>query len=971
LDVVLMPFNRTIATGAVAAVFASFLVVIAVVAAPPAHAAEEYYRPASGVFTVEGHGWGHGRGMSQWGAQGAGLTGVGYTKILSTYYPGTSVGTIGGRMRVHLTADTGNDVVVRPATGLTVRDLDTGGTHLLPGGATTTRWRLVVSADGMRVQRMVSGTWSTWGTAAGQRLFVGPLQFEGAPLRLSFPSGSARDYRGVLRAVRSGTSSAYTVNDLAFEDYLRSVVPSESPSWFHIEALKAQAVAARSYSAYKRAHVSSTAKYDICDTVNCQVYGGVRLITASGSVVEYEKASTNDAVDATRGETRTWNGGPIFAEFHSSSGGWTKASQYTPYLTAHADPYDGLDKRNTSHLWRGQITVAQLERAFPRLGSLRKLRITKRDGNGEWGGRVTEAILEGVSSTGAATSVVTDGAGIFFAAQWPGVTGGLRGRWFRILPVPNATKVSSTATPTLVQSPGTGVGTVDTSVRNTGTSSWSTTGLHLTVASADGAADPMTGGATKPGAFVGNLTRPGATTVAPGEIAKFRIRVDGNKLTVGTHAQTYQVRIGTGAGFGGPVALGVKVAAPVFSGASDGAPVLSSATATPSSVSSDGTVVVPRTGSATVRLLVRNTGNVSWPVGGAVRLGTSGPRNRATLSGGTGWTSATRTASLRAVSGYPTATAVAPGRTAVFDVRINGNGKPAGTTIEQLEPVWDGHSWISGSVIRLTVIRVDSAVSRVAERVSSPTTPVTVRNTPGNGFYMYLRLRNVGRDSWVLGGSDVAGTAAPQGRVDVFRTPTWTSPSSARRLSANLTRPGMPVRPGDVGEWVVPLSPLREAGGTYGEYFRLLDTATGTYYGPVMGMDVTVKPAVFAGQLVGRSALTTVPKVGTTAVHFDVKNTGDVAWPVGGLIRARSKSEGGSPSHNPSTWLSRYQAAPVTANLTRPGTTTVAPGEVARFGFVLAGNGRPTGTYTESFEVRWYTFLQTLPLSVQYTYRVQ
>ena len=965
-----MQFNRTTAVGAVAAVFASSLVVIGVVAAPAAHAAEEYYRPASGVFTMEGHGWGHGRGMSQWGAQGAGITGVGYTKILSTYYPGTSVGTIGGRMRVHISADKGSDVVVRPATGLTVRDLDTGGTYLLPAGSATTRWRSVVSADGMRVQRLVSGTWSTWGTATGKTVFVGPLQFEGAPLRLYFADGSARDYRGVLRATRSGTASAYTVNELTLEDYLRSVVPSESPSWFQIEALKAQAVAARSYSAYKRGHVALTAKYDICDTVNCQVYGGMRLITRSGSVVEYEKASTNAAVAATAGETRTWKGTPIFAEFSSSSGGWSSASLYTPYLTAHVDPYDGLDKRNTNHLWRGQITVAQLERAFPRLGSLRKLRITKRDGNGEWGGRVTEAILEGVSSTGAATSVVTNGSGIFHAAQWPGVPGGVRGRWFRILPVAGATKVSATATPTLVKSPGIAVQTIETTVRNTGTSTWSTTGLHLTVASADGAADPLTGGSTKPGAYAGNLSRVGATTVTPGELVKFRVRVDGNVLAVGTHSQTYQVRIGTGAGFGGPIALSAKVAAPVFSAALGGAPALGLIAASPTSVSPDGTVVVPRNGSATVRLLVRNTGNVAWPVGGAVRLGTSGPRNRVTASGGTGWTSATRTAPVAAVSGYPTATSVAPGRTAVFDVRINGNSKPAGTTYEQLEPVWDGKSWIAGAAIRLTVVRYDTAVSRAAERVSSPTAPVTVRDTPGNGIVMRLRLRNIGAHSWPLGGPDVAGTASPLGRVDIMRTASWTSPSAARRLGANLTRPGQAVRPGDVGEWVVPLSPLNRPGGTYGEYFRLRNTTTGTYYGPVLGTPVTIKPAAFAGQLVRQSAVAPLPRTGTTPVYFDVKNTGDVAWPVGGLVRARAKTAGGSPSRHAASWLSAYQVTPITGNVTKPGATSVAPGEVARFAFVLAGNGRAPGTFTETFAVRWYTY-RTMSLSVPLTYRVQ
>ncbi len=86
--------------------------------AGPAHADEVYARPASGVWTVAGHGYGHGHGMSAWGAYGAGYLGKAYQEILAAYYPGTSLSTVSERsIRVRLTADSAA-LRVSPAAGL-------------------------------------------------------------------------------------------------------------------------------------------------------------------------------------------------------------------------------------------------------------------------------------------------------------------------------------------------------------------------------------------------------------------------------------------------------------------------------------------------------------------------------------------------------------------------------------------------------------------------------------------------------------------------------------------------------------------------------------------------------------------------------------------------------------------------------------------------------------------------------------
>ena len=91
------------------------------------------------------------------------------------------------------------------------------------------------------------------------------------------------------------------------------------------------------------------------------------------------------------------------------------------------------------HAWTASLPVADLERRFPAVGRLQRVRVTTRDGNGAWGGRVKAVVLEGVSSTGAPTSVTTTGAGVHGARAWPATSDGLKSSWWRILaPAPAA-----------------------------------------------------------------------------------------------------------------------------------------------------------------------------------------------------------------------------------------------------------------------------------------------------------------------------------------------------------------------------------------------------------------------------------------------------------------------------------------------------------------------------------------------------
>ena len=143
--------------------------------------------------------------------------------------------------------------------------------------------------------------------------------------------------------------------------------------------MRAQAVAARTYAAYERDHVTGP----LCDTTSCQVYGGF----------DAEFPASNDAVQATAHEVLLYKGAPAFTQFASSSGGWTSAGS-VPYLPAKRDPYDGW-AGNPVHSWSTRVSDALIESRWPGIGNLTRITVIRRDGHGEWGGRVESVRLVG------------------------------------------------------------------------------------------------------------------------------------------------------------------------------------------------------------------------------------------------------------------------------------------------------------------------------------------------------------------------------------------------------------------------------------------------------------------------------------------------------------------------------------------------------------------------------------------------
>jgi stage II sporulation protein D len=352
----------------------------------PAASTDAWSVPRHAWVKISGHGYGHGRGMSQYGAEGAARDGLGFRQIIDFYYPKATWDTAGRRIAVLITADTSDDLVVTARRGLRLHDAAQHTVTRLPdlSDRDATQWRIRVGDDGRDRVSWFNGRWHPYAALDGRGGFS---RRQGKPVTLVTPSG-ATPYRGRLWSRAAGGAARDTVNVLGLENYLRGVVPMEMPALWHRSAVRAQAVAARTYATYERAHPRAR-HYQICDTWSCQVYGGVAA----------EHPASDAAIEKTDGLVLTWRGEPALTQFGSSSGGWT-VSGSVPYLPAQADPYDGWSG-NSLHSWSTRFTDSQLESHWPSIGNLTRIVVLDRDGNGDWGGRVQSLRL--VGSDGRAT----------------------------------------------------------------------------------------------------------------------------------------------------------------------------------------------------------------------------------------------------------------------------------------------------------------------------------------------------------------------------------------------------------------------------------------------------------------------------------------------------------------------------------------------------------------------------------------
>jgi len=293
----------------------TFAVVITTASAQPAPPAAVL---GEASLVVSGRGYGHGVGMSQFGAYGMAKAGRTYDAILGYYYTGIELGQASTREVRVLLAEGRRAVTIASPVPFTVRDAR-GTIYRLQAGPLTIRPDLELP------------------TAEGPDVAVSPLVVrpgKAAPLSLD-----GRPYHGRLQAVvQSGFLRV--INFVELESYLQGVVAGEMPHSWPLEALRAQAVAARSYGL---ANLVEGKPFDLYSDVRSQVYLGI-----AG-----ERPRTNEAVQTTAREVVYYGGAVASTLYFSSSGGKTASAfdvfgTAIPYLVSRPDPWDKL---SPYHRW--------------------------------------------------------------------------------------------------------------------------------------------------------------------------------------------------------------------------------------------------------------------------------------------------------------------------------------------------------------------------------------------------------------------------------------------------------------------------------------------------------------------------------------------------------------------------------------------------------------------------------------------
>ncbi|GBC92952.1 Amidase enhancer [bacterium HR15] len=186
-----------------------------------------------------------------------------------------------------------------------------------------------------------------------------------------------------------------TINWVRLDDYLKAVLPVEIPPRFHPEALKAQAVAARSFT-FRRLNRHRDRGYDLCDSEHCQLYGGVQA----------EHPATNRAVEATAGEVLWYNGRVFEALYCGNCGGHTAPNEQVGVGTIPLPPLRGVldwDEQAGRYYcdgapnprWSLTLSQDELQRAFPTVGRPKSLQVLER----AISGHVVRLVLEGDRAT--------------------------------------------------------------------------------------------------------------------------------------------------------------------------------------------------------------------------------------------------------------------------------------------------------------------------------------------------------------------------------------------------------------------------------------------------------------------------------------------------------------------------------------------------------------------------------------------
>lgn len=347
-------------------------------------------------FTFNGGGWGHGVGMSQYGAKGRADAGHTAAQILEAYYPGAALETrsVGGP-RVKLGDPTGSDL-----------STSGGPIYGTPDGGPTA----VIANAGERLSLRMFGT-----ALISQRVDNGPgpvnvLTTGGTRYTISWDPGqtlsvglTGRAYaHGSIRVIPASATYGMIVQGLTMQQYLYGL--GEMPASWAAEALRAQAVAGRTYAANKMAaRASQTTDWDVAASVSDQVYNGTTQSSGTNG------ANWVAAVDATDGQVLMSGGQPIQAFYSSSNGGHSERSDYVftaglPYLTATPDSFD-QNSANPNASWSRTFTGDELGAWFSAAGrgAVGSVTAVTIGGNVGASGRVDKATFTVTGTAGTTT----------------------------------------------------------------------------------------------------------------------------------------------------------------------------------------------------------------------------------------------------------------------------------------------------------------------------------------------------------------------------------------------------------------------------------------------------------------------------------------------------------------------------------------------------------------------------------------
>jgi stage II sporulation protein D len=297
------------------------------------------------TWVVRGGGFGHGVGMSAYGAYGYGLHGAGYRQILGHYFRGIGIAEMRSAPMVRVLLDvSGGDVTFSQATDACGEELDPSRRYRAHRRGSSVR---LLSGSGRLLAR------------CGGRLHAdsrGTIRIAGVGV-----------YRGALEAIPDG-GGLNVVNVLNVNDYARGSVPAEVPPEWPMATLRAFAVASRSIALSTDVGGKG---FDLYPDTRTQVYGGVAV----------EDARTDAAVRSTRSQVATFAGEVAQTTYFSSSGGRTESgflgAPEVPYLRSVADPYDYYAPQ---HRWTFRFSQSEIDsRLGPYVpGRLRDIRVTQR-----------------------------------------------------------------------------------------------------------------------------------------------------------------------------------------------------------------------------------------------------------------------------------------------------------------------------------------------------------------------------------------------------------------------------------------------------------------------------------------------------------------------------------------------------------------------------------------------------------------